>query len=341
MVLAASLLLSLVGAVSVHILRPYISSEFRNTLFVGFLLLPILCQLQLNSGLIRALKRATGSGIFNSVLRPIFVLFLVVGITQGLRTTLTSPAAMLANTVATLFALLISARFLALIWPSSARRVRPRYAFRDWSILGGRLFLLSLIGILLGRADVLLLGALGDASMVGPYYAAVQLAGSAAYGLNAVNVILAPMIAERYATGDRAGLARLVRRGVGLGFLFTGAATLALISVGPWVLGLFGAGFQAAYFPLLIVLGGQCVNAAAGPAGYLMTMTRFEREAPLFFAAAALISVLLSRLLISRFGMLGAATATAAGTIAWNVLALIFVRRRLGVNPSMLALLAK
>jgi O-antigen/teichoic acid export membrane protein len=177
---------------------------------------------------------------------------------------------------------------------------------------------------------------------VGPYYAAVRLAAIAAYGLTAVNTILAPMIAESYAAEDHATMAKLVHHAARLTFVVTAAVGIGIAVAGYWVLGLFGKGFaEAAFVPLLIILGGQCISAAAGPVGFLMTMTRYERQASWFMALAATLNIVLSVSLIPLFGLIGAAIASAAGIVAWNLSGLLFVRSRLDVNPTVVPLPGK
>ncbi len=337
-VLIASIVISLVGAAIVYAFRIRLGRELELTLLAGFVLLPVLTQLQLSSALHRGLKRAVSSGVFNSLLRPALLLGLVLGFVLLLRDRLTAPIVMLASGLAALAALGGSEWLLTRVWPRGAKRASPRYETRSWLRLGGHLFFLVVIGIVLNRVDVLVLGGMVGVAVVGPYYAAVQLAAIALYGLNAVNTILAPMIAERYAANDHAALKRLVHRAAWLTFAITVIVSLITVLVGRWVLGLFGPGFTVAYVPLLIILGGQCVNAAAGPVGFLMAMTRFERQAPAIFGGGAALNLLLSVVLIPELGIIGAAVATAVATIAWNVAAFLFVRRKLGVNPTVLPL---
>jgi O-antigen/teichoic acid export membrane protein len=127
-----------------------------------------------------------------------------------------------------------------------------------------------------------------------------------------------------------------------LTFAVTAVVAIGVAVAGYWVLGLFGKGFpESAYLPLIIILGGQCISAAAGPVGFLMTMTRYEREASWFLGVSALLNVLLSVALIPVLGLIGAAIASAVSTIAWNLSALVFVRTRLDVNPTVLPLPSK
>lgn len=337
-VFVASGAIALTGILIVYWIRVRLGETMELTLFASFLLLPMFIQLQMNGAFLQGLKRATSSGAFNSLLRPVIFLILVMTFTLVIRGRFDAPIAMLASVIAVLLALGCSEGFLRRVWPVEAKRATPAYKTRAWLRLGRQLFFLAVIGIVLNRVDVLVLGGFAGAKAVGPYYAAVQLATIALYGLNAVNTILAPMIAEHYAAGDHATLRRLVHRAAWLTFIVTAIVSLATAIAGRWVLELFGAGFAVAYVPLLIILGGQCVNAATGPVGFLMTMTRFEAQAPWIFGGGAALNLLLSVLLIPPWGIFGAAIATAAATIAWNLIALAFVRRRLGVNPTVLPL---
>lgn len=342
LVLAASGVIMLVGAGGVLMLRDRLGDSLVRTLLIGFLLLPVVTQLGLNGAFFRGFKRAVSSGAYNNLVRPVFLITLVLVLALPIGLRLTAPDIMAVSAVAALITLACSEWRLTHAWPDAAKQVLPGYDVPAWLKLGRRLFFLAAIGIVSDRVDVLILGALAGAEVVGPYYAAARLAALALYGLTAVNTILAPMIAESYVANDHAQLAKLAHHAAKLTFVVTVVVALALAVAGYWVLGLFGKGFpESAYVPLLIILGGQCISAAAGPVGFLMTMTRYEREASWFLGASALLNVLLSVALIPAFGLIGAAIASAASTIAWNLSALVFVRARLDVNPTVLPLHTK
>jgi len=326
----------IVGVIVIYLLRSRLQQSEQLTFFASFLLLPVLVQLRLNSAFLQGLKRAASSKAFNSIVRPLILLSLVLILGLGLGGRTTAPTVMLASVVAVLITVVLSEAFLRRVWPAGSKSAMPAYETRSWLRLGRQLFFLAAIGIALNRVDMLVLGGLDGSASVGPYFAAVQLATIALYGLNAVNTILAPMIAECYAAGEHARLKRLVHRAAWFTFVVTASVSLATAVSGRWLLELFGSGFVVAYVPLLIILGGQCVNAAAGPVGFLMTMTRFESQAPWIFGGGAVLNLLLSALLIPSLGIIGAAVATATATVTWNVSALVFVRRKLGVNPTVL-----
>lgn len=341
-VLAGSVVIMLVGAAVVFALRNRMGDATLQTMLAGFLLLPLLAQLGLNGGFFRGYKRAVSAGAYNSLVRPVFFIALVLALALPLGLRLTARDIMLANVIAALAAVGCSEWQLSRGWPAAAKRVKPSYDSRAWFRLGRQLFLLAAIGIVSNRVDVLILGGFAGADEVGPYYAAVRLAAIAAYGLTAVNTILAPMIAESYAVEDHATMAKLVHHAAKLTFVVTVTVGIGIAVAGYWVLGLFGKGFaEAAFIPLLIILAGQCISAAAGPVGFLMTMTRYERQASWFMALAATLNIVLSVALIPLFGLVGAAIASAAGIVAWNLSGLLFVRSRLDVNPTVLPLPGK
>jgi O-antigen/teichoic acid export membrane protein len=334
LVLAASVLVATILAGVVYLLRTQMQSTLTHTLWMACLVLLVLTQLQLSGALHRGLKRAASSGFFNSVFRPLVVLGVVLVAGYGMRVSFSAPLAMSISLFAVLCAWITSEGVLAKAWPTQARVEPPKYEIRTWLGVGVKLLLLAGIGIVLNRVDVMIVGGVMGADSVGPYYAAVQMANLAAYGLNAVNTILAPLIAEKFAANDRVGLNQLVRRAATLTFASTCLISLITAVSGYWVLSMFGAGFVVAYVPLLIVLAGQCLSATMGPVGYLMTMTNYERPAAIIFGAGACINVVLSLALIPKFALVGAATAAAISTAVWNIVALKFVRSRLNVNPA-------
>ena len=99
-----------------------------------------------------------------------------------------------------------------------------------------------------------------------------------------------------------------------------------------WLLAtLFGHEFGRAYWPLLLLAVGQLVNAWFGPTGMLLNMTGHEREVTRAVTVAAGMNVVLNLLLIPPFGVVGAAIATSASLVFWNIWLWLVARWRLGV----------
>jgi O-antigen/teichoic acid export membrane protein len=152
-----------------------------------------------------------------------------------------------------------------------------------------------------------------------------------------VNFVFAPTIAQLHAQGEHAELQSAVTTTGWWATVGAVAVGLPLFLLPGFFLALFGEGFVAGETALRIILLASLVNAATGSVGYLMTMTGLERQATVLTATAALINVALAFLLIPPFGLVGAALAAAAGVVVWNVMAVVWSWRRLGIVAGIFA----
>src|SRR3546814_20393453 len=109
----------------------------------------------------------------------------------------------------------------------------------------------------------------------------------------------------------------------------------------PWVLCIFGKEYVSGYHALLILLVAQVINAICGPTGFMMSMTGHQSAAAKIFAVSALFSVILNLTLIPWLGIIGAAIANLMGQMIWNFTILVFLRSRLGLDPSIVGWLPR
>jgi O-antigen/teichoic acid export membrane protein len=336
LVLCASILIAMIGCLVVYGARAKHDPAWSRTLYIAFSMLPVLTQLQQSSALHRAFKRAISSGIYTTVVRPVILIAILASLSLVARVKVDAVVAMTASAMSAIGALAISAWDLSRAWPAQHRNAHPKYELRMWATAGVHLSLLSIVIVAGNRIDVLLLGALAGTSEVGAYYAAAQIAGFALYGLQAANVVLAPMIAERYDEGDLKGLQVIARRAARLGFLGALATSVFFLCTGHWVLGLFGQGFASAFVPLLILLLGYCAVTAMGEVGFMLSMTRYQKQATFFALIGIVVNGLASCLLVPSLGAVGAAIGAVLSMLTWRGLALRFVIKNLGVNPAII-----
>ncbi len=109
-----------------------------------------------------------------------------------------------------------------------------------------------------------------------------------------------------------------------------------LVGIGPYVLSWFGPDFPLANDALRIMVAGQVFNAAFGSVVLLLIMTGNTRYALPGLLVAAIAQAALGCALIPHHGAVGAAWASATGTVVWNLLLAVAVFVRLGVDPSVL-----
>jgi O-antigen/teichoic acid export membrane protein len=190
--------------------------------------------------------------------------------------------------------------------------------------------------LILKHTDIIMLGAIRGPDEAGIYSAASRISDLVVFALMAINTILAPMISELYSTGKNKELQRIVTLAAWAIFAFTLMFSIILVVFGKFALSLFGAEFVVTYVPLLILLCGQIVNALAGSVGLIMTMTGHQNQAGAIVAVSAVINIILNALLIPLMGLAGAAISTAFTMVLWNLTMLVYVLRKLGINPTII-----
>ena len=286
--------------------------------------------------LLRAERRIFASQFYEQLLRPAVIIVLLLG------------AAALAVPISASMAVLFGAAgaFVALIAGGvNAVRALPLSGSgadysdrREWLSLGGVLLATTVVQEALNQVDIVMLGYLASAREAGLFAAAWRVASLASFAVAAMTTVSGPLIASSYDKGDFDSLGRIARSTARIGF---GAALLICVPlalIGGLILRLFGPEFPAAYPALLVLLVGSLANAFTGAVAYLMTMTGRHSHALAIFAGALGASVILNMLLIPQLSIVGAAIASTVGTVGWNLVMLVYVRRAMGIDASAMAL---
>ena len=114
---------------------------------------------------------------------------------------------------------------------------------------------------------------------------------------------------------------------------YSSVSHLGFVVLGiPFLRIFFGAAYERAYVPMLILLAGQLVNAGTGSVVTLLNMTGYERETAKGIVVSAGLNLVLNLWLIPLWGIIGSAVATTASMIVWNLVLWWAVRKNLGVN---------
>lgn len=325
------------GLVAVGILlawfwRERFPEEYLNTFMWGILLIPILTVGNLRGAALQGLRKIVQGQLPENLVRP-GMLLLLLGTVWATKQTLLPEQAMLFQVIASIIAFGVGVRLLTLNTPQAVKQAPPRFENHRWwkSVLP-----LSLIGsmaIIDKNISTLVLGFFLPADQIGIYRVAVRVSVLASFGLQVLNVVVAPRFASLYASNRIKELQHLVTSSARVILAFNLFVTLGIALFGRWFLTVFfGSDFVVAYTPLLILLGGQLINSSAGSVGKLLNMTDHEREVAKGRAVAAILNVFLSLILIPPFGVYGAATATVLAMIVWNYILWKAVFDKMGIN---------
>lgn len=336
--LISSAVLIAIGSVSAWLLSGQLTREQLAAFGWGMLLVPLIALAELRSGALRGLRRVIQGQLPGMLIRPgLFLTLILIVIWSGLASSLTAANVMALHAVATSIAFMIGAAFLWCARPARLAVAKPSYRQRSWLQSTVPLAMLGTLQATNGQADLVMLGLFADAEDVGVYRVAVQAAMLAAFALDAINMVTAPYFARLYTLGDRAQMqkvATLSARGI---LAFSIPIAMVLVAGGDMLLSaIFGKGFEAGYPALIILLGGQLLNAAFGPAGTLLNMTGHERYTMRAFFMSVGVNIILNLALIPIFGVAGAAAAAAASIVVWKMVLWRMALLKVGINTSAL-----
>ena len=333
-----------------YCLLPWLELEdlnLRPTFMVGPIMIPLLCMIAIYRGRFRANKQILKSLIPENLIRPILQMgiigFLLWSSTPG------HPATALQINVGTTFVAMAFCMLAAhragseTIDPSQANlssatedQFFPGYlkSSKTWLIGSLPFVVIAGITIINQRTDRLMLGALQDIKSVGLYSVAVQMSMVVSFTLLGLNQAIAPLVAERHDANRGQELQKSLIQATNIATVGSLLMLVALIVLGPFVLAMFGPDFSASYAPMIILAVGQLLNVASGPVGTILSMSRQERFVGIGMVTSVVCNILLNFLLIPRYGVNGAAIATAISVGIWNLLMVVFAKRILGIDAN-------
>ena len=190
------------------------------------------------------------------------------------------------------------------------------------------------VGVLtmaVSQLDVVAVSYIRGTSAAGIYSAASRVALAMNVCIVAVAFVLAPQVAKLFADGKMERLQHEISAAAFWSAALMSCACAILIPASPLVLRIFGSDFSGGADALRILMLGQLANGLCGPVAVVLNMTGKQALAIRALGMAAVVDVVLLVVLVPKFGLTGAASATAVCTLIWNASMLIYVRRDLGL----------
>ena len=105
---------------------------------------------------------------------------------------------------------------------------------------------------------------------------------------------------------------------------------LLLILFPSTILSMFGDEFKLAAMCLIILSIGKMFSAISGSVGTFLQMVGRQKIFQNILLVAALINIVLNSLLIPKYGIEGAAVASTASGVFWNLLMIIYIKKHFG-----------
>ena len=314
---------------------PAAGDESARATQLAMLLVPLGTLLLMAEASLAALRHAMVSIVPALLLRPLVYLGLI-GLAAAWRADRLDPITTLWLSIAAVAACLCFAGALVLrLRPPALRAAAPRYHPWPWLKASIPFALVYGMYIIHTRIDVLILGSLMDERAVGIYTVAARAAELVAFGTGTIALLTRAEVARLHAANDQALLRHLLYRSAVLS-LIAAAATVALFAVaGRWLLSLFGSEFPEGWSVMMILAVGQALIIGGLPR-YIAMLTGLEKLIVIKATASVAVGVALNVLLIPRWGIEGAAVATAFSVAVLQLVIGIALVRRFssGVPPS-------
>lgn len=190
---------------------------------------------------------------------------------------------------------------------------------------------ISISSVIAANADVIMLGWLSDTKQVGLYTVAASIALLTSFFLQVTNSVISPKLAGLFAENKKAEMQKMVQQTTkGLTFI-AGVPLLIFIIFGKQILGLWGEEFIGSY-PILVILSiGQFFNISTGCSGLLLVMCGYEKFHGYISFAFVVFNLTLNYILISKYGAIGAAIASAITVTGGNITKVLVSKKKVGI----------
>ncbi len=306
------------------------ASSQRICFLVASPLIPLMALTNISESCLRALGHIV-QGLSSLLVIPTVLGLLTLLILVDSSSNLSSVMVMSAH-LAAVFAALT----LVLWFCRSTKHEHPRVRLqgngsREWVAMTLPMFFLTLQNVAQAQCGVLLSGSLLGTSQAGVYSLMVQITAFMGFGLQTINLVAAPMFAKLHASGKKKQLQNLARACACVSTLFCLGAAAGLMLFWDSIEQLFGTALEEGQVCLGILAIGAIINATAGSVGYLLLMSGNHTICVKVLSLGALLNLLLSAVLIPRYGIVGAAIAQTVTTATWNAALVYYVHKRMDI----------
>ncbi|MDA3911043.1 MAG: flippase [Bacteroidales bacterium] len=306
------------------------SAQYTNIVRIIAITVVPLSILNINAESLKALKNITAFSIFqNSSIYLAIILIMLFLTNYGI----TNKSSIFALSMGTSLLMFIS---FIVVFSNFRKKLhhnpdKPAYQFNFKKTIGISLpmMLTNSLFLIMSWMDILMLSAFKTDADVGIYNTSLKISAVISIALIAINSIALPKYAELFEKNDMLGFRKVVKQTSFLNFGLSLPVFLLILLVPGFLLGIFGEEFIAGKMSLIILAIGQIFSAFSGSTIHVLNMTGKENAAKNILITTALLNLVLNYLLVPKYGINGAAIATAISTVIWNLLAEISIYRHL------------
>ena len=184
------------------------------------------------------------------------------------------------------------------------------------------LFVVVIFNLMLNWSTQIILAYHSTPTEVSIYTVSLRLVMLISFILVAVNSVTAPKYAFYFKREDLNSIKKVYKFSLFLSLSFSIVTSLFYIILGRELLGFFGDTYIASYEILLVMMVGQIINVLTGSVSYLLQMKGDYKKVMVINIVAGIVSLPLGFLLVSFYGIYGAAIAYSLSISILNLLLL-------------------
>lgn len=222
--------------------------------------------------------------------------------------------------VASIIGLILLFYFLHTTFPLNRPLQVAKRDIRDLMHFSLPIYIAALLRDLGGSFETLVLGFFGMTTGVGIFAAAGSLSSISNIFYRSLGIIGSPLFAELHSRKEYDQLKRVYQSVTRWAVTFNLPFFLTILFFGEPLLSVFGKEFKAGAVPLVILAVGSLLNAATGQCGPLINMIGRSKVSTINSIAYLVVTIVIDFLLIPRWGVVGAAVASALTLILINLL---------------------
>lgn len=282
----------------------------------------------INVEFLRALNRITLSEIFRTVFISASIL-LILYVSDDSSQFLP----VIALSIGILGAALLSTgRSLSEVWKLKGAQ-GSKFPIKEILNTGTPLMLVALGSYFLGNISVYLIQIFEDTRQVGIFSLSLKLSLLINFALIAITTVIAPKMSGLFWDGKNLELAAFVQKATKYVFLLSLPPFLVLVIFPEIVLKLIEPEFASGKYVLVFLALAQILNAFGGPVSLLLNMSGHQKSVMKVILFVLVFALSANIILISYYGIIGAAIATASSIGIKNLWLLILSKRKLGIIP--------
>ncbi len=329
--LASGTAVMMAGLLGVWLFQDHIQSHFVLPVYLALVCIPLYALTDVQDGIGRGNAWMSIALVPPYILRPLLLLaamFVAYAADLPMNAATAAAAAIVATWLSGIVqAVLINRSMRETVPPG------PRTAdFAAWFKISLPLLAMMSAELLLQNTDILVVTHFMSPADVGIYFAAGKTMALIMFVHYAVGSAVAHKFAALHARGDHDGLRSFVKDAVNWTFWPSLASAIVILALGKPLLSLFGPQFENGYPVMFILVIGFLMRSAMGPAEYLLNMLGEQKICATVLFGAALANIALNFILVPRFGLVGAASATAMSLTGAALLNAIVVWHRLDIK---------